>query len=337
MAYIDRRQHLFIVGSARSGTSLMASILQTSALYASYRAETKLLDGCSAKYGDLNNEKMRKIFWNDWFRSRQFKRSGLTKEEVRDVVFPQRSYIGVLGTYMNLMASKQGCERWIDSTPGNSYSLKDIAYTFPNSKVIHMIRDGRAVALSLAKLDWTGVRTTDFNKSLCYAALKWKKSLEAVSSAKQYLEGRYLEVSYEKLVQEPESTLVDISKYLELETIDTNLLDSGFAIKNQTSKSTLHTPNSPFGDMPSGISAIAAYRWKSILTEQQVCSIQGHVGETLTKYNYPLLNTDYRVWNKYQNKSMAWWRMLVLSTKRFLSRSSFLGRYTSSPLELERE
>jgi len=71
---------IFIVGSARSGTTLLYSILLSSGKFPLYEAESLLLSVCRFKYGNLKKRKNFKKFLNDWFRSKQFIRSGLNKE-----------------------------------------------------------------------------------------------------------------------------------------------------------------------------------------------------------------------------------------------------------------
>ncbi len=52
---------------------------------------------------------------------------------------------------MEQMARKQGVERWADTTPEHLLHLHRIKETIPNALIIHIIRDGRDVALSTEK------------------------------------------------------------------------------------------------------------------------------------------------------------------------------------------
>lgn len=324
---IDEREHVFVVGSARSGTSLLASILQNSPDYASYHAETKLLDGCEQKYGALAKEASRKRFLQDWLKSRQYKRSGLSRDEATDLVNSSRSYIALLSAYMNRVADKQGCDRWIDSTPDNSYHLDAVARAYPNAKVIHMIRDGRAVALSLAKLGWSGVGTDSFDKALLYAALKWQGSVVKVRGSSGRLQDRYLEVRYEDFVHSPEDKIRQICGFLQVPVID-DLVINDDASKNLYS--TLHTPNTPFSDLAAGISTAAAERWKTALTQDQIHSLEIYIGSTLQDLGYTL-TTDIHGFNvKFAGRLI---KTAHLVFRRSLKNTAF-GRLSRSPLEI---
>ena len=55
---------------------------------------------------------------------------------------------------MSEIAMKQGVERWADTTPEHILYLHRIKETIPDALVIHIIRDGRDVALSTDKLGY---------------------------------------------------------------------------------------------------------------------------------------------------------------------------------------
>ncbi len=334
MTYVDYNEHVFVLGSARSGTSLMASILESSPLYAKYRAETKLLNRSKSKYGLLDNASSRSRFLNDWFQSRQFRRTGLTNESIEEATRNENSYIGFLGIYMNMVAQSQGCLRWVDSTPDNANCLPIIATTFPNAKVIHMIRDGRAVAMSLAKLGWAGVRTSNIDKALIYSALKWQRTVDRVYSTRHCLGGRYLQIKYEDLVERPAQTLTQVSEFLQIGAFDISMFDGSNSVSNESVNSSLRTPNSLFGDMEPGISTNAAYRWKTNLEKRQIEMIEMNIGDSLEKYSYDLLcNRKLNI----VDRLISDWRKALIKLKDFLRHYTRLGRLAQSSLEIDKD
>lgn len=328
MTVCDEGEHVFILGSARSGTSLLASIIQNSPRLASYHAETKLLRECEHKYGNLANLKSRTAFLKDWLNSRQFTRSGLSQDDAMALLKNNRSYICFLSAYMNLVAQRQACDRWIDSTPDNLYALDSIIPAFPNARVIHMVRDGRAVALSLAKLEWSGVRTNNFDKALLYSALKWQDAVCRTRKSAAFLNDRYLEVRYEDFVSEPESEIEEICAFLHIPNIDDISMkeDAG---NNQYS--TLHTPNTPFSDLSKGISTTAISRWKNALSEPQKKSLEAYIGDTLKSFGYELIS-DVRL--SLGDRALRKMRRNYLNSKHVLKRKTILSRFLLSPLEI---
>jgi len=329
----DYGEHVFVVGSSRSGTTLVNTILLSCPLYAVYRAETQILNGCDTKYGDLANKRSREIFLSDWFRSRQFLRSGLTKEEFLGLLnsTDTHSYIRLLSKFMNMVAAKQQRDRWVDSTPGNISALAEISDYFPNAKVIHVIRDGRAVALSRTKLGWSGVNTNNFEKALGYSALMWENSVLAARKARSFLPRRYIEVRYEQLVECPDYVVNSLSEFLNLPNLGYEHINKGNDFTRNGSSTPIRSTNSAFGDMSAGISKQAAYRWKDSLTKDQISRIESFVGQTLETLGYPLV-TNKKLNLKYSIEKL--WIRSFIKAKSHIKKIATLGRLGATPLEV---
>lgn len=334
MNNIDNDEHVFVVGSSRSGTTLVHTILLSSPIYAQYRAETQILNGCELKYGDLSKTSSKQKFLSDWLRSRQFKRSGLTIKEFSALLFDKNtsSYTLLLSKFMRLIADKQNCQRWVDSTPGYAFYLKQIAEHFPNSKVVHVIRDGRAVALSLAKLGWSGINTNSFDKALCYSAIKWEKSILAARTSKDLLGDRYHEIQYEKLVKNPEQEQKLLSEFLGLTTKLS--YENGISrIRSLEQHSTLKKQtNSAFSDMSAGLSIQAVNRWKSALTQTQIRKIESLVGDRLIQLGYTI-NTEKDLQKSPFINKFRFISGLIHQIKTLPG----MGQFTTTPLELDQD
>lgn len=273
---------LFIIGSSRSGTTLLHKILQQLPTIAIYSAEPMLIYQCRIKYGELGSEISKNRFLNDWYNSRQFIRSGVSRSEFNKLLNNKNvTYTSLLKGFMELIANKQKCTHWIDSTPANSFAVDDIIKGFPDAKIIHIIRDGRAVSLSLAKLNWAGVRSSNINHKLCNASLKWQSSISSIKKRTNLNGTNILEVKYEDLVTQPIFCLTKVLTFLDYgyHINDINLGDIS-AMGN--AKNVKHlSNNSAFGDLGSGISTVAAYRWKNSLDINQISLIEAYVGDTL--------------------------------------------------------
>ena len=329
----DNRKHIFVIGSARSGTTLITSIISKSSQIANYPAETKILE-CKTRYGDLMSKDNRKAFLDDWFNSRQYKRSGLSKHEFLGIFDRSSSnYSNLLSSFMNLVAEKQGKNLWIDSTPGYVFYLEEISNQFPNSKIIHMIRDGRAVALSLAKLGWSGSATSSFDKAIISASLKWQKSVTTAKQASLFLNNRYYELRYEDFVIDPINEVRKLSTFIELPDLPINFSQQ-FDYSNNDTASPLRNANTAFGDMGTGISATAATRWKNLLTSDQISIIESCVGKTLCDFGYNLCGANNNTTKYFLECRLSKYKQ---NLKRHLKEYSRLGHFSQSPLEIGKE
>ena len=89
---------------------------------------------------------------------------------------------------------------------------------FPEARVIHIVRDGRDVALST--LDWVtpqrflGRLSLWREEPIAACALWWRRQVAAGIDGGRLIGERYLEVRYEQLVQDPEAVLRDACRFL---------------------------------------------------------------------------------------------------------------------------
>jgi hypothetical protein len=98
-----------------------------------------------------------------------------------------------------------------DKTPGYVVQIRDLARMFPEARFVHLIRDGRNVALSYLERPW-GPSTVG------EAALYWRSRVSRGRTAGEALgSGRYLEARYETLVTDPETEVRRICSFLDLD------------------------------------------------------------------------------------------------------------------------
>jgi hypothetical protein len=115
-----------------------------------------------------------------------------------------------LRAFYRLYAAGHGKTRYGDKTPGHIFWIPAIAALLPEAVFIHIVRDGRDIAVSM-RTWWFG--PGDDMKALAESWLKW---LNAAFQAAEACPGRYLEVRYEELVARPEPTLRDILAFTDL-------------------------------------------------------------------------------------------------------------------------
>ena len=321
----DNGRHVFVVGSGRSGTTLLSNLLHDAGVFAVYRAETKLMDDCPPVYGSLSSEGAYRRFMADWLDSRQFRRSGLDQEEFEAAIAGCRdSYPHMLAAFMAAVARKQDRQQWIEDTPTCGFRLSEIAREFPQARVIHMVRDGRAVALSMNRLGVTGVRAEDNRTGLLYSALKWEIAVRAIERDRHLLGDRFCELRFEDMVTEPAAAIARLGDFLGLE------FDADRIMQGQSNEQADAVANTAFGDVGSGISATPAHRWKDQLSAMEVRILNGYIGDTLEKLRYPVEERDTGL----ATRVVRHIRKLHLVGKRMLKQHTPLGRFAHTPLEI---
>ncbi len=141
--------------------------------------------------------------WMDFGISVQELDAALTQIEPFDVADGFR-------TFYRLYAARMKKPRWGDKTPGYVLHIKTIQQLLPESRFIHIVRDGRDVCLS-----W---RKTWFRPSNDFPTVvrHWR---EWVLAGRQQGDGNpgYMEIRYEDLVADAATILQSICAFINLE------------------------------------------------------------------------------------------------------------------------
>ncbi len=114
--------------------------------------------------------------------------------------------------FFELYAAAQGKRRWGDKTPAYMLSIARIGRALPEARFVHLIRDGRDVALSQTE------RALNQQPGRREQAERWVKRIGKAREQAARLGGdRYREVRYEDLVRDPEPTLRGICELIALD------------------------------------------------------------------------------------------------------------------------
>jgi Sulfotransferase family len=186
----------FVVGATRSGTTLLRLMLDAHpevAIPSETHFIPKLIRTCERwrvtpdMLADVVIEHKR---WGDFHLDADELRARYREIEPLNMSDAVRAFYA-------MYAEGQGKPRWGDKTPGYLRYMRRIEWVLPEARFIHLIRDGRDVALSVLPMNWGPTNLTE-------AAELW---VERVSVAREQsrLVGHYMELKYEDLVTDPEA------------------------------------------------------------------------------------------------------------------------------------
>lgn len=123
---------------------------------------------------------------------------------------------------------RHGATIWVDQQPGHLFYLWQLLQHFPDAKVIHIIRDGRAVAASIMPLNWGP-------NEIHSAARFWKIRIGLGYAAGAFLgPDQLLHAHYEDLVQHPEATMRSIADFVGVEFRSCLLKSTGLRLPRFT-------------------------------------------------------------------------------------------------------
>lgn len=168
---------------------------------------------------------------------------------------------------------------WIEHQPGHIKHLAKIRRAYPNTKVINIIRDGRAVANSILGLDWGP-------NSINRAAYFWEKRVGYGLAAQHYLGTSCKTIRYEDLVSSPKETLISLCEFLGLEFEDSMLNGKGLNVPKFTINQ--HDLVGKEADT-SRINS-----WKNDLSKRNIEVFETLTGDFLEYLGYEKLNANAR-------------------------------------------
>lgn len=311
---------IFIVGSARSGNTLLYHTLLSSGTFANYRGEPAVFDLLSPKFGSFASRRNRERITAIWLRSRMFRISGLDRDFIAEKIVEHcRSRGEFLRIMMDEIARSQGLHRWAVWGPDNLLCMDAIKAELPDALFIHIIRDGRDVALSLAREGWIKPFPWDRNQRLLVAALHWKWKVEYGLKSGRRLANDYLEVRYEDLVLRPQATMDRINSFI------AQVLDPDQILHR--SVGTLTMPNSTFQEEIVEKRFQPVERWRRLLGVQELKTVEFAIAPLLQKLGYTSNGQVDPADTQQRIARLLYPRFFGL--KRLLKFHTVLGRMTS--------
>lgn len=261
---LDPRLHrpVLVIGAPRSGTTFLASCIGRMPEI-SYHFEPRLTKAAA-----------RCVYDGSW-------------DERRAAALFRFSYATLL------LAALDGGRRFSEKNPENSFVVPFLATALPGAQFVHIVRDGRDVAVSHAEQPWLSAASAGAGRrgrggqlwgpyprwwveperraefvavaDIVRSAWCWRRFTEAALAGLASLPAEQsIEVRYESVVRDPAGTARLLADFL--------------------------------GASPAGHRAVAAGlaeakpgsvgRWRSALTEQQAGQVERETGQLLTRLGY---------------------------------------------------
>jgi len=273
---------IFIVGSQRSGTTMLRLMLNAHphiAIPFESGFITRIYHDLE-KVGDLNQINNLKLLLDKIAANKFVEQGGLIVNREKILEQHPKSYADLIGLIYQMYAQKNGKIRWGDKEPAYVIDIDILYKIFPNLKVIHLVRDGRDVALSLRNLSWG-------SKNLPRLAREWAWKVTLARKSGSFLKDQYCEVKYEDLVQNPEATLQDLCAFIDEEYMPEMLKYHVSAAKEMPKNSLDFHKNSV---RKPDISKI--YMWEKKMDRGDQVIFQEEAGKALELFDYKPVKKD---------------------------------------------
>ena len=166
---------------------------------------------------------------------------------------------------------------WVDQQPGHIFHLPRLFKHFPDARVVHIIRDGRAVAASIMPLDWGP-------NEIYGAARFWQIRIGLGYAAASFLGPDQLHhVRYEDLIRDPEARMRQIADFLGVAYHESMLCGTGLSIPSFTKGQHSLVGKTLVRDR---IDA-----WQQTLTRRQIEIFERLNGSLLVQLGYDLISS----------------------------------------------
>jgi|SRR6056297_796765 len=194
---------LFVIGSGRSGNTLVRRVLLASGQI-HIPPETYVLGDIIEGWPRTAALPWRQRVWlfcAHFERHQHFHTFGLPNLDgfaAEAVALEERSLRGLIEAFFRHLARESGssARRWGDKTPWNTRHLPAIGRLFPRARYLWLVRDGRDVALSYVQ--------AGLYPDLAAAAARWSEANRACARFSRWAP-HVRRVSYEDLVSDPEN------------------------------------------------------------------------------------------------------------------------------------
>jgi hypothetical protein len=292
---------IFVVGVHRSGTTLLRFMLNSNPrLYIPPESDFIPRFFGRDPHGALSQRRVAQLLDGIFARYRLVKEwQGMPPDpEEFAAEMSEATPAAFLDTLYSRYAHQKGAERWGDKTPIYASYMDLLAAIFPTAQFVHIIRDGRDVALSM--LDKWGDK--EFHVDLYFAARNWRRRIHhAQASGAALGPERYYEMRYEALVEDPERELRPLCQFLG-EAYLPEMAQPQHLGRRQIAAGDFHAP---LREPPS---ASRVGRWRREMAAADLRLFQRVTGGLLAELGYELADTG-------PMPAGEIWRMTLLALK----------------------
>lgn len=214
--------YFFVVGCPRSGTTLLRRMLDAHPRFAMMPRETHFIPRIYQRRAGLTAEgEVTPAVVDELLADRHFARLGIDREALERLLTREEPtpYASFVSRIFGMQGRARGSELVGDETPGYVRHLRTLHALWPETRFVHLIRDGRDVCLSLP--DWrkapllTGRLSSWEEDAVSTAALWWEWHVRLGREDGLSLgRDRYLELRYESLVSTPERECSAVCHFL---------------------------------------------------------------------------------------------------------------------------
>jgi hypothetical protein len=261
---------IFIVGSPRSGTTLLRNMLNRHPRLAICRETQfyRFIYSRRSAFGDLSNPDNRRRVVKEYLATERIRRSGIPTAGLEDRLLRDgTSYATLFASLMEHFAESEGKQRYGEKTPQHALFTEMLSDWYPGAAIIHLVRDPREVVASLQRVPWASNSVVTNTRTWLRYNLAARKSSHRPG---------YLLVRYQDLVSAPEQELAKICAHLHEEYSPSMLVSTEATVAYSAWSERSKAP----------VTADRLGKWHEQLTPRDVALIEWAAGPHLESFGF---------------------------------------------------
>lgn len=250
---VSSKKLIFVLGTPRSGTTLLQKVLESHQSLFSIQSQTAIFS-----------------YQNFWCKNRIM--FDLDKGIRDSLLTKSKDNVDFFENCVNYLEKDNSDKIFIEKTPQHISRLDFLLKHFPNAKFIHIVRNGRDCYCSATKHPFIPQ-----SKSLKSFAKYYNKCL--LQGIRNFNNPNVFTLHYEDLVNEPHKYVRNLMSFLKL-TLEHAQIDASFRSKDKRAKL------EQFKKLNEPINSTSVNRWKRELTERENLKFIKYAKFGLDYFNY---------------------------------------------------
>jgi len=270
---------VFIVGSERSGTTMLSVMLDRHSAIASTPETHFCYSFSKLQWRKTSNHEKLLLKLRENNRIKDLHLSGNSIKDIFLGYPPQPIYL--FQVILETFGYSNNSSLVVEKSPHHVFYGDHLLNHFPDSRIIHIVRDGRDTVLSVEKTNWSWI-----HGNFARDCIAWRQCIKAGLALERHFPQRVKRVHYEHLLKDPKTVLSSICTFIGVSFEDSQLDPC------KTSSAVPDWENFVKGKARECPDPSRIHSWRHTLDNKKKWMMNALMAPYLQQFGYPAANMD---------------------------------------------